>query len=432
LLLLLWGRRRRWSAPLFLWWWRGSPFLRWRWRRRLRGDRSHNIRLRWRRASRRTARSAAFTAFFATLLTLRRRGCRRRGRAWCRRRWRRRRRTHGRRLRLLNGWRLTLLSGRWCCSRRWRRRRRLLLLLSRRQRRRATLRCPRRMRAQPARFVLVKRLRCRDRRARLYHRGRALNRDCAQASCTASAARSRTRASGPRRSAAALLGGAQFLTSDRHRASHTLRRCKDARLHAIRRHRRPTHTRDKGGRDPGIDCQPPPADAKGAIDDARLSQNDRAAVDRHVVGAQAWGRDETRWHKDPVGGLDLVGVDQFVRGKRGPAGVVVAIAPVDPGRSPFIARHPEPAECTLECPTAIVKGDPAPIGFDIVGNPVPAPFIRINPVPVLIRTPVRRHAPGHPDLAKSRMRAPLAVLFERDLGVLRNLRHCRRESASGD
>jgi hypothetical protein len=171
---------------------------------------------------------------------------------------------------------------------------------------------------------------------------------------------------------------------------------------------------------------------KGAIDDVCRAQDHRTTLNRHIVSAQAWRCHITGRHKDPIGRLDLVRSDQFFWRQRRPTRIVVAVAPIDPGRRPLVAGHPVPAEASLECPTTVVVDDPAPIGFDIVGDPVPAPLIGINPVPVSVWTPIRRHAGRYPDVAEPRMRAPTAVLLKRNLGVFGNLRRSRCECAEHD
>src|SRR5205085_7315186 len=61
-------------------------------------------------------------------------------------------------------------------------------------------------------------------------------------------------------------------------------------------------------------------------------------------------------------------------------------------------------------PAAVVIGDPAPF---LVGDPVPAPFIRIDPVTLAIRPPVARRAVRNPHRAPAWMLDPTAVRIER-------------------
>src|SRR5262245_30370361 len=120
------------------------------------------------------------------------------------------------------------------------------------------------------------------------------------------------------------------------------------------------------------------------------------------------------------------------RAAGGPADVIIAVTPVHPGRCPFIAWNPKPPNPRLKCPTPVVIDNPTPIGLDVVGDPIPAPFIGVDPLSVLIWTPLGRHPVRHPDFAEAWMRAPAAVLLEGDLSVLRNLRGGRRQGANDD
>jgi hypothetical protein len=67
----------------------------------------------------------------------------------------------------------------------------------------------------------------------------------------------------------------------------------------------------------------------------------------------------------------------------------------------------------LGYPAAVVIGDPAPVGFVIVGNPIPAPIVGIDPVPDGIRTPAARTLIRYPDLPPARMLTPLAIRLKR-------------------
>src|SRR5262249_13582380 len=116
-----------------------------------------------------------------------------------------------------------------------------------------------------------------------------------------------------------------------------------------------------------------------------------------------------------------------VRWKGRPTDEVIAVTPIYPRWRPFVTRHPEPANPRFERPTAVVINDPVPAGFDVIGYPVPAPFVRIDPVSVLVGPPGRWHRAGHPDFAEARMRAPAAVLLKRDLSVLGDLRYRGRD-----
>jgi hypothetical protein len=79
-----------------------------------------------------------------------------------------------------------------------------------------------------------------------------------------------------------------------------------------------------------------------------------------------------------------------------------------------------------------VIGDPAPIGFVFVGDPVPAPIVGIDPVADRIRTPSARALVRHPDVAPARMLAPLTVGLKRLLKFLGHLRMSRCHRADYD
>jgi hypothetical protein len=336
---------------------------------------------------------------------------RRRPRLRWRRGWRRRRRTACRRL-LLNGWRrLTLQAGRWRGGRR-------RLLLQRRDRWGA-LCCARRIGPQSPTFVLVERLRCSDRGIRLDQGRRALH---GNGSSTGTGRRT-AGPTGTTRAAAAHT--AQVFTPDLHRAGDTLRRCKHARTHAVSRHWRAAYACDKRRRNSRIDCQPS-MDRKSAIDDVRLAQNDRPPVHGQKVSVQTRGGYVTGRHKDPIARIHFIGLDQVVRRQRRPPRVLIAVTPIDPSRRPFVSRDPKPAGPTLENPTPVVKDDPAPIGFDVIRHPIPAPFVGVDPMSILVRAPVGRYAARHPDVAETGILTPGAVLLERDLGIFGNLRRCGR------
>src|SRR5262245_33888347 len=271
---------------------------------------------------------------------------------------------------------------------------------------------------QPSRLVPVERLGCRCRCTGLNQRCRALDGDCAWLWSTR--ARPESRSARSTRSARA---AAQFLPSHLHGTGYTLRRRKDTRTHAIGSHRCPAHAGNEGGRNTGIDRQPHTVHGNGAVYDASCAQKYRAPIYGHNVRAQPRRRHVASRHEHPVRWLNFVWLDQFVRRKGRPADEVIAVTPIYPRWRPFVTRHPEPANPRFERPTAVVINDPAPAGFDVIGYPVPAPFVRIDPVSVLVGPPVRWHRAGHPDLAEARMRAPAAVLLKRDLSVLGDLRY---------
>ena len=81
--------------------------------------------------------------------------------------------------------------------------------------------------------------------------------------------------------------------------------------------------------------------------------------------------------------------------QRRPADVIIALAPGDPCRAPFVIRLPDPAVIFQANPAAIMVGDGAEI---LVGNPCPS-RIRVAPVAVGVGTPIAIHPPRLPAIA---------------------------------
>ncbi len=79
-------------------------------------------------------------------------------------------------------------------------------------------------------------------------------------------------------------------------------------------------------------------------------------------------------------------IEPRFRGQRRPADVIVALAPRNPGRRPFIARNPDPADSTQTRPAPVMIGRPAEWLFR---NPSPA-GVGVNPATVRVRTPTPR------------------------------------------
>src|ERR1700726_430560 len=73
-------------------------------------------------------------------------------------------------------------------------------------------------------------------------------------------------------------------------------------------------------------------------------------------------------------------------GQRCPADVIAALAPRNPGRRPFVAWNPDPADSTQPRPTSVVISRPTEWLF---GNPGPA-GVGVNPATVSVRTPTPR------------------------------------------
>jgi hypothetical protein len=130
-----------------------------------------------------------------------------------------------------------------------------------------------------------------------------------------------------------------------------------------------------------------------------------------------------RCHEAPVRRV-IVHVDDVVGRLGCPSDVLIAVAPIDPGRSPHVTRNPEPAVVGVAVPPSVVIGDPAPIGLLIIGDPVPAVVTRVGPVTDRVRTPIARPIGRHPHIAKPSVVMPGTVRFERDTEVGSDRRAC--------
>lgn len=106
-------------------------------------------------------------------------------------------------------------------------------------------------------------------------------------------------------------------------------------------------------------------------------------------------------------------IESRLRRQRRPADVIVALSPGNPGRRPFITRHPNPADAAQPRPASVVIGGPTKPLF---GNPGPA-GIGVNPAPVCVRSPVSRSFcfAGLPDVAVITRLKPRAVWIK--LGI---------------
>ena len=256
-------------------------------------------------------------------------------------------------------------------------------------------------------FTLAERLRRARRGGRLDRRGGGLH--------------------GNRRNTPDRAFGAQVIPVHGQRALHTRRGAEHARAHIVGVQRHVRAAGDESGREARIDPEPPAFHVHRAVDQAGFAQDDHAAVPRHEVGAHARLGDIAQRHEHPVVRLLVVSVHQVVRRQRRPADIVAAIAPIDPGRRPFVARHPEPAEAAVHGPAAVVIDHPAPIVLARFGDPVPAPVVGKDPAAVFIGPPIRRHPVRHPDLAVTWVADPMAVGIERCRHVFGRLRDGRRE-----
>ena len=93
-----------------------------------------------------------------------------------------------------------------------------------------------------------------------------------------------------------------------------------------------------------------------------------------------------------------------------PADIILVRAPRDPGRRPFVSRHPNPPDFAQPKPAPVVIGRPAK---RLVGNPGP-PSVAIDPATFGVRPPVARlfRFARLPDVTVIARLAPLAVGIE--------------------
>ena len=79
-------------------------------------------------------------------------------------------------------------------------------------------------------------------------------------------------------------------------------------------------------------------------------------------------------------------IETRFRRQRSPTDIVITLAPGNPGRRPFVARHPDPADITQARPTSVVIRRPTERLFR---NPSPAD-VGVNPVAIGIGAPGTR------------------------------------------
>jgi len=107
-------------------------------------------------------------------------------------------------------------------------------------------------------------------------------------------------------------------------------------------------------------------------------------------------------------------IEARFRRERGPADVVITLAPGNPRWRPFIARHPDPADIAQARPTSVVIRRPTERLFR---DPSPAD-VGVNPVAIGIGAPgARLRLPRLPDVTVIGGLAPIAIPVE--LGVER-------------
>jgi hypothetical protein len=129
-------------------------------------------------------------------------------------------------------------------------------------------------------------------------------------------------------------------------------------------------------------------------------------------------RDQIAWPNEaPIRWIIVICEDQVVRWQRRPADIIVALivalTPIDPSRTPVVVRDPDPAESIVGDPTSIMVRYPAPFGLGIVGDPVPAVVVRIDPMSDRVGPPIARDTRWGPDRAPTLVRVPSAVRLQR-------------------
>ena len=103
-------------------------------------------------------------------------------------------------------------------------------------------------------------------------------------------------------------------------------------------------------------------------------------------------------------------IEARFRRQRRPADVILARSPRDPGRRPFVARHPNPADAAQPDPTSIVIRSPAEW---LVRHPSPA-RVGINPATICVGSPTPSSLgfAWLPDITVVRRFPPRAVRFQ--------------------
>jgi hypothetical protein len=64
-------------------------------------------------------------------------------------------------------------------------------------------------------------------------------------------------------------------------------------------------------------------------------------------------------------------------------------------------------------PASVVIGDPPPVGFLIIGDPIPAIVIRVDPMARRVWAPIARQVSRYPDIAEAAVVAPHAIRLKR-------------------
>src|SRR5262249_1837761 len=167
---------------------------------------------------------------------------------------------------------------------------------------------------------------------------------------------------------------------------------------------------DKGGLDSGIYGKAAVVKEHGFINDHRLAEKHGLRLDEdcRYIGGEKIGEPA----EDPILRFAADIDDDLFGRQRRPADVFAATTPIDPGRSPFAAGNPRPARIMEPHPAAIVKDDPPPGSFGLIGNPVPPIVVRIDPTTHSVRAPVGSDIVRNPDLAPARNALKRPIGFE--------------------
>lgn len=176
----------------------------------------------------------------------------------------------------------------------------------------------------------------------------------------------------------------------------------------------PRGSRDDRWRYTGVDRKTLSAitENNGAIDHNGVANNHVVLAPRQDQRSKTESQKIARPQKGPIVRILAILDNNFVRRQRRPADIFRAPAPVDPCRTPFISPHPDPAEVTIEDPATIMISNPAPIVFISIGDPIPAPLVGINPMPIEVGAPIAGHSVRNPNLAPAWMLLPPSIRFQ--------------------
>jgi hypothetical protein len=116
------------------------------------------------------------------------------------------------------------------------------------------------------------------------------------------------------------------------------------------------------------------------------------------------------WVMSPIVAVVKIIVDNnhgpVVPAEGAPADIIIAIVPMNPGRSPMIGGDPVPAQSHSPVPAPVVVSTPAP---GLIRNPAPAARRIPQPSSVIIGPPILVIHAGDPDVAVRPFIGPIAV-----------------------